>query len=88
MMDKCETEFEYSNTVTRIFESPRVTKPYRDDQWEAIYQLGRITSYNVCYTKLLRVGLTTGHGFDRVSGEEQKIVRNRLEAMLGLVPIS
>ncbi|MFA6196312.1 MAG: transglutaminase family protein [Sulfurimonas sp.] len=40
MSDKCETEFEYSNTVTRIFESPRVTKPYRDDQWNAIYNLG------------------------------------------------
>ena len=40
MGDKCETEFEYSNTVTRIFESPRVTRPYREDQWEAIYQLG------------------------------------------------
>ena len=38
--DKCETEFEFSNTVTRIFESPRVTKPYRDDQWEAINALG------------------------------------------------
>ena len=40
MSDKCETEFEYSNTVTRIFESPRVTKPYREEQWEAIYNLG------------------------------------------------
>ncbi len=40
LSDKCETEFEYSNTVTRIFESPRVTKPYRDDQWEAINKLG------------------------------------------------
>jgi uncharacterized protein (DUF2126 family)/transglutaminase-like putative cysteine protease len=40
MSDKCETEFFYENTVTRIFESPRVTKPYRDDQWDAIYQLG------------------------------------------------
>lgn len=40
LSDKCETEFEFSNTVTRIFESPRVTKPYRDDQWDAIYQLG------------------------------------------------
>ncbi len=40
LSDKCEVEFEYSNTVTRIFESPRVTKPYRDDQWDAIYQLG------------------------------------------------
>lgn len=38
--DQCETEFEFSNTVTRIFESPRVTKPYRNDQWEAIYNLG------------------------------------------------
>ncbi len=40
LSDKCETEFEYSNTVTRIFESPRVTKPYREDQWEAINKLG------------------------------------------------
>ena len=38
--DKCETEFDYENTVTRIFESPRVTKPYKDEQWEAIYNLG------------------------------------------------
>ncbi|MDD2905302.1 MAG: transglutaminase family protein [Sulfurimonas sp.] len=38
--DKCEVEFEYSNTVTRVFESPRVTKPYREDQWNAIYNLG------------------------------------------------
>jgi len=40
LSDKCETEFTYSNTVTRIFESPRVTKPYRDDQWNAIDKLG------------------------------------------------
>jgi uncharacterized protein (DUF2126 family)/transglutaminase-like putative cysteine protease len=38
--DKCETEFEYFNTVERIFESPRVTKPYREDQWSEIYNLG------------------------------------------------
>ena len=40
MSEKCETEFFYANTVTRIFESPRVTKPYREDQWKAIYELG------------------------------------------------
>jgi transglutaminase-like putative cysteine protease len=38
--DKCETEFEFENKVTRIFESPRVTKPYKEEQWEAIYNLG------------------------------------------------
>lgn len=36
----CKTEFLHANTVTRIFESPRVTKPYTDDQWASIYQLG------------------------------------------------
>ncbi len=40
MSDQCETEFIYDNTVKRIFESPRVTKPYREDQWNAIYNLG------------------------------------------------
>jgi uncharacterized protein (DUF2126 family)/transglutaminase-like putative cysteine protease len=38
--DKCETEFFFENKVTRIFESPRVTKPYKNEQWEEIYNLG------------------------------------------------
>ncbi|MBQ0741641.1 transglutaminase family protein, partial [Aquimarina celericrescens] len=38
--DPCETEFEFDNSVTRIFESPRVTKPYTDKQWDEIYNLG------------------------------------------------
>ena len=38
--DPCETEFSFSNTVTRIHEDPRVTKPYSDAQWETIYATG------------------------------------------------
>ncbi|OQK17282.1 IMP dehydrogenase [Methyloprofundus sedimenti] len=38
--DKCEIEFEFSNTVTRIHEDPRVTKPYSEEQWQAINALG------------------------------------------------
>ncbi|MDO6759476.1 transglutaminase family protein [Tamlana sp. 2_MG-2023] len=38
--DVCETEFFFENSVTRIFESPRVTKPYTEEQWKAIYKLG------------------------------------------------
>ena len=38
--DFAETIFEFENSVTRIFESPRVTKPYTEDQWKAIYDLG------------------------------------------------
>ncbi len=38
--DPCETEFSFSNTVTRIHEDPRVTKPYTDEQWAAIQATG------------------------------------------------
>ena len=40
LTDICETKFVYENRVTRIFESPRVTKPYKEKQWEEIYDLG------------------------------------------------
>ncbi len=40
MSDVCETEFFFENSVKRIFESPRVTKPYTEEQWKAIYNLG------------------------------------------------
>ncbi len=39
--DKCEVSFSFDNSVVRIHEDPRVTKPYRDDQWVAIDALGR-----------------------------------------------
>ncbi|MCF8161048.1 MAG: transglutaminase family protein [Polaromonas sp.] len=38
--DKCEVEFAHHMQVTRIYESPRVTKPYTEDQWAAIMALG------------------------------------------------
>ncbi|MDP2904251.1 MAG: transglutaminase family protein [Methylovulum sp.] len=38
--DKCEVEFDFSNTVERLHEDPRVTKPYTDEQWYNIDALG------------------------------------------------
>ena len=38
--DPCETEFTHSNTVQRIHEDPRVTKPYTAAQWTGINALG------------------------------------------------
>ena len=32
--------FSFSNTVTRIHEDPRVTKPYSEEQWAAINATG------------------------------------------------
>ena len=38
--DVCETSFSFSNSVTRIHEDPRETKPYTDEQWTAIHAMG------------------------------------------------
>jgi len=38
--DECEVEFEHTMDVQRIWEAPRVTKPYTEEQWAAIENLG------------------------------------------------
>lgn len=40
MAEHAETEFFFENKVTRIKETPRVTKPYTDEQWESILAVG------------------------------------------------
>lgn len=37
---KCEVQFFHENSVTRIHEDPRVTKPYTTEQWHDIDALG------------------------------------------------
>ncbi|HLA70259.1 MAG TPA: transglutaminase family protein, partial [Steroidobacteraceae bacterium] len=39
-VDKAEVEFEHIMKVERVWEAPRVTKPYTDDQWMEIEKLG------------------------------------------------
>ncbi len=39
-LTECETEFSFAMRVTRVREEPRVTKPYSDEQWERILQVG------------------------------------------------
>ena len=41
LMDEAEVEFHHAMNVTRIHESPRVTKPYSDEQWADVLQLGK-----------------------------------------------
>jgi len=40
-VDECETTFEHHMSVTRVWEAPRVTKPYSDADWSCIEALGR-----------------------------------------------
>ena len=40
LIDECEVEFTHDMQVTRIYESPRVTRPYSNKQWAQVLQLG------------------------------------------------
>ena len=39
-VDECEVDFRHEMQVTRIHESPRVTRPYTDAQWQQVLALG------------------------------------------------
>lgn len=39
-VDEAKVEFGFEMSVTRIHETPRVTKPYSDEQWQEILRLG------------------------------------------------
>src|SRR3954466_8697118 len=40
MVDDAEVEFSHHMKVTRVHESPRVTKPYTEEQWQDVLALG------------------------------------------------
>ena len=40
LVDPAEVEFAYFNRVKRLYEDPRVTKPYTEEQWKTINDLG------------------------------------------------
>jgi uncharacterized protein (DUF2126 family)/transglutaminase-like putative cysteine protease len=71
-VDECETQFEHHMSVQRIFESPRVTKPYTEAEWSAIENLGHAVDQDL---KALDVRLTMGGeptfvAIDNPDGEE------------------
>ena len=47
IVETCETTFEYIMKVARIWEAPRVTKPYSEAQWQAIDTLGKRVDRNL-----------------------------------------
>jgi uncharacterized protein (DUF2126 family) len=40
LVEPCESQLEHAMSVTRVWEAPRVTKPYSESQWAAIGALG------------------------------------------------
>lgn len=54
-VEKCESEFHFDMSVTRIHEDPRVTQPYTEEQWQQIDQIGdqvdkRLTANKISLT--------------------------------------
>ena len=46
--DAVHEDFSFSMSVARVLETPRVTKPYTDDQWRAIDGLGEVVDARLC----------------------------------------
>jgi len=42
VVDECKCEFDFEMKVSRVYESPRVTMPYTDQQWHEIEALGHL----------------------------------------------
>ncbi len=40
-VDECKCDFGFEMSIARVHESPRVTKPYTEEQWQSIEKLGR-----------------------------------------------
>ena len=70
--DPCETEFTYSNTVQRIHEDPRVTKPYTETQWTNINALGQQVDEDIIQNdiRLTMGGEPTFVSIDDMEGAE------------------
>jgi uncharacterized protein (DUF2126 family)/transglutaminase-like putative cysteine protease len=71
-VDECKVDFAHEMSITRIWEAPRVTKPYSEEQWQAIDQLGHavdaeLTSNDV---RLTMGGEPTFVSMDDPEGEE------------------
>jgi uncharacterized protein (DUF2126 family)/transglutaminase-like putative cysteine protease len=57
LVEESEVEFEHTMKVQRIWEAPRVTKPYTEEQWAAVEKLGHAVDADLA---ALDVRLTMG----------------------------
>ncbi len=77
-LEDCETEFEHRMSVTRVWEAPRVTLPYSNEQWSAIASLGEQVDADL---KRHDVRLTQGGEPTFVSVDDREGAEWNTEAM-------
>jgi uncharacterized protein (DUF2126 family)/transglutaminase-like putative cysteine protease len=71
-VDECESTLEHEMHVRRIYESPRVTKPYTAEQWREIDALGHRVddALSACDVRLTMGGEPTFVSIDDMEGAE------------------
>ncbi|RYD48952.1 MAG: transglutaminase family protein, partial [Verrucomicrobiaceae bacterium] len=71
-VEKCESTIEHEMSVTRIYESPRTTLPYREEQWQEILKTGRKidSDLNAMDVRLTMGGEPTFISMDDFDGAE------------------
>ncbi len=72
LLDPAETQFHHEMSVHRIHESPRVTKPYSEPQWQEIAALGHCVDQKLCAgdVRLTMGGEPTFVSIDDADGAE------------------
>jgi uncharacterized protein (DUF2126 family)/transglutaminase-like putative cysteine protease len=75
MADFANVEFHHEMTITRIHEDPRVTKPYSDQEWQAIDVLGQKVDLELLKgdVRLTQGGEPTFVSIDDMEGAEWNI---------------
>ncbi|MCC7217917.1 MAG: transglutaminase family protein, partial [Burkholderiales bacterium] len=70
--DVCDVDFDFTMSVTRVHEDPRVTKPYTDAQWQAIDALGEAVDRELAAhdVRLTQGGEPTFVSVDDMDGPE------------------
>jgi uncharacterized protein (DUF2126 family) len=66
-VEECDVELAHSMSVRRIRESPRVTKPFNEPQWEALLAMGDLVDQDL---ERMNVRLTLGGEPTFVSSED------------------
>ena len=71
-VDESEVQFEHSMSVVRVWEAPRVTKPYSEAQWADLERLGAVIDADLkrCDVRLTMGGEPTFVSLDDPDGAE------------------
>ncbi len=71
-VEPCQDKFEHRMSVARVHEEPRVTKPYRDEQWHDIDRLGQRIDADLenSVVRLTMGGEPTFVSLDDMDGDE------------------